>query len=503
MDLSTALVHEALRPADPAVRAAADAVPGRTVRWVHSSEVLDIGALLRGGELLLSGGTALAATPAAERRRYIADLASRGVAALAVETGGRLPQLPADLVRAAEEYRLPLIELRRVVPFVEVAQSINSALVSDSVARLRRAHEVSHTVAVELVAGAALRHLLEVIAGELAARVSLLVPGQSNPDLVDVDPPGAAPVEPVQVVELDIPLQGIVVAALTIALPAGYDAEFARIAGLGVADVLALALLQRRVPTVSDIAGVELVRAVAADEREDVLADLCGPAVFDATAPAVVVVARTLEADRHRGLLERIVAGKSRRNIAYARQTGVIVLVELAAAGTRGSRVGLLDALRRAHGELAAAICVGPTVDTVRGGAYSLAQARLTLDLAGSSARRTEVLDSDDFVVDRMIAENLAVDARERLVAELLSELLEYDAQHGTSLTATLDAWLQNGCNTAHTARLLHLERQSLHHRLQRIFELIGGDPRGTGRLAGLQVTLRAVRQVGSKYHPG
>lgn len=502
MYLLNALEHEALRPADPVVRAAADAVPGRPVRWVHSSEVLDIGPLLRGGELLLSGGIALGATPAAGRRRYIAELAARGVAALAVETGERLPQLPADLVRAAEEHRLPLIELRRVVPFVEVAESINSDLVSDSVARLRRAHEVSHEVSVELVAGAALHHLLEVIAGELEARVSLLVPGQSSPDLVDVDAPGAPHVEPVQMVELDIPLQGIVVATLKIALPPGSDAELARIAGSGVADVLALALLQRRAPTLDDIAGVELVRAIVADEREAVLADLCGPAGFDGTAPIVVLVARTHEANKLRGLLERLVAGESRRSIAYARQTDVIVLVELPASGSRRSRVWLLDALRRGPDELAAAICVGPTVDNVRGGAYSLTQARLTLDLAGSSARRAQVLDSDDFIIDRMIAENLGVDVRQRLVAELLGELLEYDAQHGTSLAATLDAWLQNGCNTAQTARLLHLERQSLHHRLQRIFELIGGDPRGTGRLAGLQVALRVVRQPASKYHP-
>lgn len=500
MNLSDVLQHSALLPAEPIVRAAFDAVPGRQVRWIHSSEMLDIGPLLRGGELLLSGGTALAAEPVATRRRYIADLAARHVAALAVETGERLPQLPADLVRAAEAHQLPLIELRRVVPFVEVAESINSVLVSDSVSRLRRADELSHTLAVELAAGAGLRQLLEVISGELGARVSLLMPGRSFSDLINIDMARISPVEPVEVVEVDIALQGMVVADMKIALPPGSDVEMVRIAGRRVADVLALALLQRRPPSLDNIAGAELIRAVTADEPQQVLVDLCAPAAFDARAPVIMLVARTQDSNQLRGVLERIVTKHTRRAVGYAKQNEVIVLVELPTAGSRQSRVRLLGLLRREVGELAAAICVGPTVDSIHGGAYSLAQARLTLHLAASSAWRAEVLDSDDFIIDRMIAENLGVDAKARLVAELLGELLGHDAKHGTSLTATLEAWLQNGCNTAQTARLLHLERQSLHNRLQRIFDLVGGDPRGTGRLAGLQMALRVERQPASKY---
>lgn len=501
MDLAEALEHKSLRLAHPLVRAASEAVPGRPVRWVHSSEVLDIGPLLRGGELLLSGGTALATVPVAVRRRYITELAARGVAALAIQTGGDLPELPSDLVRAAEEHRLPLIELRGVVPFVEVAESINSSLVSDSVARLRRADEISHAVAVEMAAGAGLRHLLEVIAEALGVRVTLLVPGRSLPDLINVEGTGTLVSASVQVVQVDVVLQGIAAATMKISLPGGGDAELARVAGARVADVLALALLQQRPPTLGDLAGLELIRAVLAGERESVLVDLCASVGFDSAAPVAMMVARDHEPNRLRGLLERLVTAQSRRAIAYAGSGEVLALVGLPTAGGRQARVRLLGALRREGDGFATAICVGPTVDSIRGAAYSLAQARLTLDLATGSAQRTAVLDSDDFVVDRMIAENLGVDVRARLVTELLSELLGHDARRGTSLAETLEAWLQNGCNTAQTARILHLERQSLHNRLQRIFDLIGGDPRGTGRLAGIQVALRVSRQTTSKYH--
>ena len=101
---------------------------GRLVTWVHTSEVLDIATLLRGGELLLVGGVSLATASPAQRVTYIQDLAERQVAGIAIETGGRLPTVPEEMVTEAERRHLPLIELRRVVRFVEVTQSILSLI---------------------------------------------------------------------------------------------------------------------------------------------------------------------------------------------------------------------------------------------------------------------------------------------------------------------------------------------------------------------------------------
>lgn len=501
MDLVEALGHPSLRPAHPIVRAGMGAMAGRSVRWVHSSEVLDIGPLLRGGELLLSGGTALATVSAAVRRRYVEQLVARQVAALAIQTSEGMPELPADLIRAADEQHLPLIELRGVVPFVDVAESINSLIVSNSVSILRRADEISHSLAVAMVAGADLRHLLEVVAAALRARVSLLVPGRISPTLLNVDAPDVVPTEPVQVLQVDVSLRGVAAAALRISLRPGADAELARVAGSRVADVIALAMLQQHPPTLGDIGGIEVIRAVAANEREAILMELSAPAGVDPRAPLVMLAARTNDPNRLRTILERHVGTLVRRAVTYADQSDMIALAELPSADSRRARWRLLAALRRDGDALDTTLCVGPTVDDLRGAFYSLTQARLTLDLAPAGTHRARVLDADDFLIDRIILEHLQAEVCARMMAELLSELLDYDARRGTSLAETLDVWLRNGCNTALTARLLHLERQSLHNRLQRIFDLIGGDPRGTGRLAGLQVALRAWRHAGGRYH--
>ena len=65
---------------------------------MHVIELAHAAHLLRGGELVLSTGIALPYDPAG-LGRYVADLASVGVSALAVELGSPLlPVLPDALV---------------------------------------------------------------------------------------------------------------------------------------------------------------------------------------------------------------------------------------------------------------------------------------------------------------------------------------------------------------------------------------------------------------------
>ena len=64
LTLDIVLKHPSLARAEPHVLVGRDELR-RRVRWIHSSEVLEIASLLRGGELLLTGGQMLArATPA-------------------------------------------------------------------------------------------------------------------------------------------------------------------------------------------------------------------------------------------------------------------------------------------------------------------------------------------------------------------------------------------------------------------------------------------------------
>src|SRR6201996_5891726 len=110
--LREVLSLDVVRRGLPVVVAGADRldVP---VRWVHAVEVTDdVARLLRGGELILSTGIALPESDAS-LASYVSELASAGVAGLAIELGRRYSvALPPALVAAAALSGLVLIEFR-------------------------------------------------------------------------------------------------------------------------------------------------------------------------------------------------------------------------------------------------------------------------------------------------------------------------------------------------------------------------------------------------------
>ncbi|MGH3425622.1 MAG: PucR family transcriptional regulator ligand-binding domain-containing protein, partial [Nocardioidaceae bacterium] len=170
--LSVVLSSPSLAAADPVVVSGADNLD-RLVRWVHSSEVLDIAPLLHGGELLLTGGAVLAGSTAAERRRYIRELAARRVAGVAIETGGRLPSIPADMLEEAAAHGFPLVELRRVVPFVDVTEAVNGALVDSSITRLKYSAELTHVLSGIVADGGGAQQIVEALAAQISVPVAL------------------------------------------------------------------------------------------------------------------------------------------------------------------------------------------------------------------------------------------------------------------------------------------------------------------------------------------
>src|SRR5690242_19897704 len=136
LTVRSVLDHPSMAPARPRVVAGTSGLDQR-VRWIHSSEVLEIAALLQGGELLLTGGHVLAGVDQTAQERYVRELSDRRVAGVAIETGTILPVIPEAVLRAAEEIGFPVIQLRNVVPFVGIAEAVNAELVNDSVTRLR------------------------------------------------------------------------------------------------------------------------------------------------------------------------------------------------------------------------------------------------------------------------------------------------------------------------------------------------------------------------------
>ena len=114
------------------------------VRWVHSSELADIGPLLREGDLLLSTGMAMADGDQG-LVEMVDSLADSGAAGLVIELGRRWTQLPQALIAACDARSLPLITLAREVRFAAVAQAVGERIVDQQLEELREAQRVHET----------------------------------------------------------------------------------------------------------------------------------------------------------------------------------------------------------------------------------------------------------------------------------------------------------------------------------------------------------------------
>ncbi len=132
-----------VRSADPLVLAGREGL-GRTVRWVHTTELADIGPLLRGGDLLLTTGIALPDNPAA-LTSFVRSLADSAAVGLVIELGRRWQEVPEVVVAECERLGLPLLALRREVRFATITQAVGERLVDSQLAALREAEQVHDT----------------------------------------------------------------------------------------------------------------------------------------------------------------------------------------------------------------------------------------------------------------------------------------------------------------------------------------------------------------------
>lgn len=117
----------------------------RPVRWVHVADAEGVGALIEGGELVLS--TAAGFRHSATRvRRFLEDLEDGGAAGAFVELvrADGSPDEPASAVlrAAVAGLHLPVVVLRRRIKFVRVTQAAHRLLVGEQLERVERARRV-------------------------------------------------------------------------------------------------------------------------------------------------------------------------------------------------------------------------------------------------------------------------------------------------------------------------------------------------------------------------
>ena len=126
----------------------------RTVRWIHTSELAEAAFLLKGGELLLTTGQGLFGRGAVGETAFVEALAERRVTALALELGWTYTEAPEALLAAAQRCDLALIVLHDIVPFVEMTEEVQTAVLNRAAATTHRDRTLRERLAPAPLAGA-------------------------------------------------------------------------------------------------------------------------------------------------------------------------------------------------------------------------------------------------------------------------------------------------------------------------------------------------------------
>jgi purine catabolism regulator len=494
LTLQRVLAHPALDPGEPCVCAGATGLQ-RRVRWIHSSEVIEIASLLRGGELLLTGGEMLAAATPADQRRYVRQLSERNVAGVAIEIGSSLPAVPPAVLSEAEALGFPVIELRRRVPFVDVAEAVNAELVDESVTRLRYGGELAHALSGILARGGDLRALLELLGRRTGVPVALFTsagrlisafPG--GDDAPAADPPP----HPLAATTSRISVRGAHAATLVFSPGPDTDLDLLAIVSERASEAIGLALLRSHPPSTRDFAASELARTACRVPQERGrlihLGQLIG---FDPDDPVVGVALVTAATSAGLPGLDDLLRrhGRLAMDTADTEVRAIVSLPDRRGAATH--RTALVAELREWARDLDAVVVgIGPVVP-------DLASVPTSMELAVASVQQRSaygpgsVVDATTSAIEMLLGtEDLRL-RREQFVRGQLSMLLSLRPGEGETLMHTLEVYLDSGCSKTRTAEVLHLQRQSLYGRLDRAFGMIGGDPTGTDRVLPLHLALR------------
>jgi purine catabolism regulator len=503
------------------------------VRWVHAIEFADAARLLRGGELVLATGIALP-DEGALLDTYVADLASVGVAALAVELGRRYTGgLPAGFVAAAEAHGLPLIVFGREVPFVEITEAVHARIIDDQLDQLRasaRLHEVFTDLAVagagpgEILRQAALLAGRPVILADLSHHVLACEPAGADPAaLLDGFEARSRAVVLAERTGYDEPSGWLVTVAgargedwgRVILVCGGPPAPSDLVLIERTATALALArLLTRQHESLERQAHTSLLGAIMAEAYADpdeaaARARALGVQVTGRQLLTIVVGfrqgGRGLPAHARAGVVADALADACRRErvpalVGSLGEAGVGALLSAdRGADPDGVLTEVCTAARQRLPGGDAVIGAGSTAGSLAEARRSLLEAQQVADAAAaapSAGRGRPYYRLADLRL-RGLLHLLGDDARLGMFVEReLGPLIAHDQAHGTGLTKVLGAYLAEGGNKAAAAGRAHLARPTFYERLRLIERILGVSLDSAESRTSLHVALLAFLSV-------
>jgi PucR family transcriptional regulator, purine catabolism regulatory protein len=100
--------------------------------WVNILEILDDLRHIEPGEFLITTAHGFNAKSLGRQQELIELFASKKLAAVAIQTGHYLKEIPASFIRFAEGHRIPLIEIPPEASFKIITRALMNRLLQDA-----------------------------------------------------------------------------------------------------------------------------------------------------------------------------------------------------------------------------------------------------------------------------------------------------------------------------------------------------------------------------------
>jgi hypothetical protein len=484
----------------------------RPLRWVCTTDLLEPGRYLSGGELVITG--VLWRRDAADSERFLTHITAAGASALAAGTAGA-GEVPPDLIDACRRHDMPLIWVPPEVAFAQITEQIVASVTVTRETQLRASLGRQRQLLSAFADGDDLDGLTRLLGAETGLVCRVLTP--SGRHVVAGD-------QPLPPADVDRVTRAFLTAERLPAVAAGrgrtpysvfpagpslahrpstwfvvvegiwsqWDPALVDAAG-ELAAIVALSRARRE-------EGQRIVRSIADDALALLDADKGGrpetlvrlrQAGVDVEARILVAVAsvagRPDQVEVARTLVEDLASLIGPPVVGVLGDGRVVALLPLDGTdgtdGTDGAdgpdpvatlRAGL-NRLATGLGRSRLVVGVGaPTTAEALAGA--LDEARHASNLAELRGGTVSLVASQDVTSYGALLAMVPDELRKAFAARVIGPVLEYDERSDAGLRETLDVFLECSGSWSRTAELMHLHVNTVRYRMGRVEELTGRD---------------------------
>lgn len=495
-----------------------DAALDRPVRWTYSSDLMDPGRYLVGGEVVITG--LVWRRSEADSETFVSNIHAAGALAL-VAGEAQFGCVPGDVVDACRRHDLVLLSVPESVSFGALSEHIIGSAANERGTRLENTLSRHRQLLSSLARGERLEDLVDRVGreAEVTCRVltatgrHMVAAGERLAD-ADIDRITGAfltadrfpavvrreghptyslfPVGPALGSRLTMWM--LVVTGDVALWPTPVSDGLAELAAITQLERSRIEEGRRMLRPIADDA-IRLVAAGAAGQPETLVR--LRQAGFDPESPLAVVVAGFVPADSvpdERAIVDEAISHLEGAIVAQAPDGSTVALVP-------GSQQAWATRLRTAllrlgPGLVRTRLAIGLSDAAPLSGLVGMwDEARHAQGLAARGKEAVSIVEGREITSHVLLLATVPDDIRRTFVNRVLGPVLEYDAEHNAGLLATLESFLECSGSWNRAAQAMHLHVNTVRYRIGRVEDLTGRD---MSRLEDRVDVFLALRSIGA-----